>query len=286
MAKQQELARNTESPTELALPSYAKAGQFGAGCDVALATRPMYRLKCVQGASKSDAKSIGPEGSVVCVGTSKLICKEGAALKGGGRDDSEPVSGYVIFQWFSYEKWADYNDPAGIAVLERTLDPRSPLGQRCQMRGSENKEEKYGQPVNGRDLIAKYHEVVNAAILMDSGPMKGEIAVHSWNDRGGFKAREQLGMYIARAGERGVPIYANRLDFCSSHYKRDQNEWFSLLAKNPADGRRYAEEKDLPSLKSAHEIAAKQHLSRSIVVEEDIIDAEPTASSPAESIPV
>ncbi|MFI5402427.1 MAG: hypothetical protein ACHQ1G_05780 [Planctomycetota bacterium] len=223
------------------------------GLEELAAYQQLQRLKVVQGMTDADLRREFPVGSLVLSPERTLVAKP--------RETAEAT---LLYFWPSWEKWADINDAeAGGRPLASSTDPASDVARKA--RDFDARKEAYPDNTDKRQWFHRHVESLNFALMIDTGPAAGAVAVLPYN-RGSHKFGARLCGYLKR---RAVPIYANRIELVTKELPSPVGkgtyevvDWRG--AENP-----FASADRLPLLKQTFDGFAKAHGSKTLAYAEE-----------------
>lgn len=178
---------------------------------------------------------------------------------------AEPGEAFVaipLFFFADWSKWSDYNDDDSQTIIESTIDESHDIARRSKNKATRT--EPYG-PENKFNY--SYVESLNVAVMVDSGPAKGEIAMISLNKSDHFIGR-QIASMIQRSG---TDIFARRIEFSTVDRNDGKNDWYGFKINNPSeeDGGAWIAEDQYEPLKAMHLETKAAYDANMIVINRD-----------------
>lgn len=176
------------------------AGMTGDELDAGEESSPYIQI--IQGLSASELKEQYGEGSVLLQPAGIQLC-----------DKDGSFTGVPVYQWISWQKVRDVNDPSGEHfIAEETYDPQHMIALRAEDWPDRlTKETKYGGRTEayGDGLEYEYQKVIHVACLFDGEP--GIVAFR----KGGFKDGRALYNRLRKLKKDGqtMPIFAYTVKF-------------------------------------------------------------------------
>ena len=180
------------------------------------------RLTVVQPQSAPETKAIGPEGSAI-------IQPEGTLLI---EPEQETVVIPIAF-WATWEIHSDIDDNQSPYVIEQSFDPTSEIARKSRSR--DTREETYGD-----GFTMKFVECLNFAFMIDEGPMKGQMVIHSFS--GGEHSTGRRFCTVIQ--NRPVSIFANRFALSTALRQRDRYSWYGFVFNAPSSGQPIVDSKE------------------------------------------
>lgn len=218
-----------------AMPSYLKkAADERIGVDQTSKYQTINRIGIVQSQSKKERRDEHGVGSMVMFPDGVLVANPG-----------EGFVGIPVFFYASWDVWSDYNDEEAATILESTLDENHEIARRSKSKATRS--ERYGE---SNQFVRAYVESLNVAVLVDSGPAKGELAILSLN-----KSDHYVGKQIASMIQRsGADIFARRIEFTTLDRSDGKNDWLGFKINNPSEeqGGVWIAEEQYEGLKAVH----------------------------------
>ena len=203
-----------ESGNSPAVPQWlaSRKGPTGTEGMQEYATTP--RLRVIHATSREEDQErhglgsavIEPDGIVAAQFDQRFVCC--------------PVGFYT-----SWAQWFDINDKGKDCPLpfaERSIRRDSELAKRCA--NWQNREEPY--PDNPK-FSYTFQESLNFVMVVLDGQAQGVAAEVEFRS-GGHAVGRRLSGYLARRGEAGVPLWANRIALHVGKRKSGDNSWFQL----------------------------------------------------------
>lgn len=215
------------------------------GTDHTSRYQTINRIAIVQSQSKKERRDEFGIGSYI-------MSPEGVRVSEPG----EPFIAIPLFFWPTWEKWSDYNDDDSPTVIDTSLDENSNIAKRTKSKATRT--EPYGAGFN-----YSYVESLNVAIMIDSGPAQGEIAIMSLN-----RSDHYIGRQIASMLEHSdTDIFARRIEFSTIDRSDGKNDWLGVRINNPTEeqGGVWIKEDQYESLKKLH-IETKAAYDANIIV--------------------
>lgn len=238
------------------IPSYLSSfGGNGEGAEQIELASATPRLGIVHGTSRKETRLAHPDGSLIVRPDMQLLAAPG-----------EMCAFHPVYQWVSWQKWADVNDTESQArILEESTDPGSDLAARS--RSFELRREPYGS--GKKQLYYGYFESVNMILQVAAGhPMSGLVVAASWRSAG-HKHGARLSRHITFCGTRGLPIYAHRVEIGAVLELANTGQEYLVLGwRHPASGGLYTPEAQLPGLRELYRAFSDRAARASITPDE------------------
>ena len=253
MAKK-EIAKKEEAGLATAAPAPAflqKSKDERVGVDQAAKYQTINRIGIVQPQSGKQRREEFGVNSFVMFPDGIQVAEPG-----------EPFIGIPLFLYPSWEKWSDYNDDESATVIESVLNENHEIARRSKAKATRT--EAYG---DDNQFNYSYVESINVAILVDSGPAKGEIAIVSFNKSDHYVGR-QVSTMISRSD---TDIFARRIEFSTVDRTDGKNDWHGFKVNNPTEeqGGTWISEDRVEDLLAMHKEAEGAYNANLIVINRD-----------------
>jgi hypothetical protein len=181
------------------------------------------RLKIVQKQSGPPITDAFNAGDVIAM-PQMLLLKAMEYVNNKPVDDITPLTFVPVF-WFP--EWCTWN-PIALkgtepAVLERTLDPNSPLAKKSKSKATWTED----HPTLAGHKVRHVEHLVFVVVL-DNGPMAGVPMTHSFM-RGEHNTGSAL---LSLARMRKAPLYVQRFQMTVSQRTNQQGSWYGFNPSN------------------------------------------------------
>ncbi|HKX46184.1 MAG TPA: hypothetical protein VJP77_05740 [Planctomycetota bacterium] len=237
----------TDLATRADIPAYL-AKTKAEGLDVLAEYQQLQRLKVVQGMTDADLRREFPVGSLVLSPERSLVAKP-----------REAVEASLLYFWPSWEKWADMTDTEqGGRPLASSLDPTSDVARKAK--DFERRKEAYADNTDKRQRFYRFVESLNFALMIDTGPAAGAVAVLPYN-KGSHKFGARLCGYLKR---RAVAVYANRIELVTKELPSPVGQGSYEVVDWRGAERPFAAEERLALLKATFDGFEKAHGARTL----------------------
>lgn len=255
------MAKKAESTTDITvardageMPAHLakQDGETRLGTAVASKYQTINRLTIVQSQAKKEKRDKFEIGTMALFPDEVEVCAP-----------NEEVVVIPLLFYPTWEKWSDYNDNDSPTVMETEYDEHSDIARRSKTK--DTRTERYGDPENNWKY--SYIESLNCAVVIDSGPAKGEIAILSLN-----KSQHYVGRKLARMVARtDADIFGRRIALSITDETDGNNDWHGFRLNNPSEemGGAWTTAEQYEQLKAMHLETQAAYDARMIVINRD-----------------